>query len=519
MFTNHFCRHSLHQIVFAAFAFFALMGQPSAQVQNSLQTVPVSNTASNLAINAVGKVAVSVGEAKRIAPSGKIDPLQVGLMLSAGDKIVTGQDAVAILVFSDEGRISVRPDSELIIRHYEVDPKGVNTRIELELTKGTIRQISGNGSRTQPEKYRLNTPIAVIGVRGTDFLAKTSQGATEAFVHEGKIVVVGKGPGCDLSAQSACASFATASASSDLSYVKLNQSGRVEQRSVSSAELEKLFGIELVQGAKNALPPSRNNVVAEFHLPQGTRFVTDTIFAASSYRVDNSNGTNSNGTNSNGPNSSNQTAANSSASSATVVAGTSTGNPLAQDANAQQSSNAATSLLPSTPTVPTQPAPLVWGRFASASAIPTQFIQTYEQASVGRHVTVGELGEYALWRTNPSGRLDPSLKGEASFTLSNAEAMLVQPSGVSPAQVNGASLSVNFDRSSFAAGVNLSHQATGAVSLSVAGKVNEEGVFVGTNASERVAGALSLDGSKAGYLFSKDVGAGTLKGVTLWTRK
>jgi hypothetical protein len=143
----------------------------------------------------------------------------------------------------------------------------------------------------------------------------------------------------------------------------------------------------------------------------------------------------------------------------------------------------------------------------------------YEQALQGRHVTVGELGEYALWRTNPVGRLDPSLKGEASFTLNNAEAMLVQPSGTTAAQVNGASLSVNFDRSTFTAGVNLSHQATGAVSLNVNGKVNEEGVFVGTNATERVAGALSLDGSKAGYLFSKDVNAGTFKGVTLWTRK
>jgi hypothetical protein len=78
---------------------------------------------------------------------------------------------------------------------------------------------------------------------------------------------------------------------------------------------------------------------------------------------------------------------------------------------------------------------------------------------------------------------------------------------------------VNFDRSTFAAGVNLSHQVTGAVSLNVSGKVNEEGVFVGTNTTERVAGSLSLDGAKAGYLFSKDVNAGTFKGVTLWTRK
>ncbi len=143
----------------------------------------------------------------------------------------------------------------------------------------------------------------------------------------------------------------------------------------------------------------------------------------------------------------------------------------------------------------------------------------YENASQGRHVTVGELGEYALWRTNPSGRLDPSLKGEATFNLNSAEAMLVQPNSTTAATVTAASLSVSFDRSTFAAGVNLSHQATGPVSLNVTGRVNEEGVFVGTNANERVAGALSLDGAKAGYLFSKDVSAGTLKGVTLWTRK
>jgi hypothetical protein len=39
---------------------------------------------------------------------------------------------VAILVFSDEGRMSIRADSELLIRHYEIDPAGTRTRIELE---------------------------------------------------------------------------------------------------------------------------------------------------------------------------------------------------------------------------------------------------------------------------------------------------------------------------------------------------------------------------------------------------
>jgi hypothetical protein len=115
--------------------------------------------------------------------------------------------------------------------------------------------------------------------------------------------------------------------------------------------------------------------------------------------------------------------------------------------------------------------------------------------------------------------LDPSLKGKADFALAGAEAVLVQPSGVSSARVDKASLQVDFDLSTFTAAVSLQHDAAGAASLSVNGKVNVEGVFVGTNATERVAGALSRDGKEAGYLFSKDVSAGTFRGVTLWGRK
>jgi hypothetical protein len=99
------------------------------------------------------------------------------------------------------------------------------------------------------------------------------------------------------------------------------------------------------------------------------------------------------------------------------------------------------------------------------------------------------------------------------------EVWLFQPGGASAAQVRDATLSVDFDRSTFAATVALNHAATGNAELAVNGKVNNEGVFVGTTATDRVAGALTREGKEAGYLFSKDVSAGTFRGVTLWGRK
>jgi hypothetical protein len=142
----------------------------------------------------------------------------------------------------------------------------------------------------------------------------------------------------------------------------------------------------------------------------------------------------------------------------------------------------------------------------------------YNEAHQGRHVTVGELGEYALWRANPVGRMSADLKGQADFRLAGADAMLVQTSGISAAQVTAATLGVDFDRSRFNATVGLQHATAGNTNISVGGKINEEGVFVGTKGNERVAGALTRDGTEAGYLFSKDVAAGTFRGITLWKR-
>lgn len=429
-------------------------------------------TAQAIPSEPVARVAVSVGEAKKWNAAGQEEPLKVGAPLMAGDRIRTGPDSVAILIFTDEGRISLRADSELLIRHYQIDPAGVKTRIELELIKGTVRQISGNGSRTQPDRYRLNTPIAVIGVRGTDFLAKTTGDAVEAFVHEGKIVLT---PALGNCAQSECTPVAMASSDSQLKYVRLSTDGRIEQREFRQGELERVFGIDMARaGTRNA--PIAGNSPARIdangaQLPEGTRLVTSTIFAAY-----------------------------------TEAEKRSQNNPDSSFGNTHNS------------TPSDMPRQLVWGRFSSASALPQALMVAYSEASQGRHVTVGELGEYALWRANPIGRMSADLAGQANFRLAGADAVLVQPTGLSTAQVTAATLGVDFDRSLFKATVGLQHASVGATTINVGGKINEEGVFIGTNANERVAGALTRDGTEAGYLFSKDVAAGTFRGITLWKR-
>lgn len=517
----------------------------------------VANTAS---LAPVARVAVSVGETKKLSAAGQEQVLIVGSSLSVGDRIRTGADSVAILIFSDEGRISLRAYSELLIRHYQIDPTGDKTRIELELIKGTLRQISGNGSRVQPDRYRLNTPVAVIGVRGTDFLAKTSNDAVEAFVHEGKIVLTPVHGPC---AQRKCDQVAMASSDSQLKYVRLGTDGRVEQREFRQGELESIFGIDMARGktptqsAGNPMSPSRLES-DEAQLPEGTRLVTSTIFAAytkaealalqkdmeqpepgasqtGSADVKPTSPPVLQSVPSDTTSSASAPIPDNTANTAIVpsapIADSTTNTAIAPSAPTADSTTNTASVpnIPSVPSVPSiasmsdMPKQLVWGRFSNAKALPETLLMAFAEAREGRHVTVGELGEYALWRANPLGRMNADLSGQANFRLNGADAVLVDNHGTSSqAQVTAATLGIDFDRSRFKATVDLNHPSAGPAGINVAGKINEEGVFLGTNLGpktiERVAGALTRDGTEAGYLFSKYVDAGTFKGITLWNR-
>lgn len=444
----------------------------------------------------VARVALAVGEATRINAAGRAEPMRLGSALAAGDRIITGKDALAILVFSDEGRVSLRADSELVIHRYRVDPSGVDTRLELELVRGAMRQISGDAARLQPERYRLNTPVAAIGVRGTDFLAKADAGSMETFVHEGMIVVLPSGKGCAQGGSGDCRPLASLSASDVGQYLSVQASGQVERRTINADEVERLFGIRIA-GLNAGL---RGNGSA---MPSSTVFVAGAsaeVFAGLNGR---------------------DAASNDAINRSTVLL-------AAYDAQQAGHSDPVASApiplspLPSTPAVPVVPhslalpKDLVWGRFSGADSLPLQLPVSYAQAKIDRHVTVGELGQYALWRSNPSGALDRGLAGQAQFDLAAGEAIFVQSSGTSAAQLQSARLGVDFDRSTFSAGGTVAHAVTGAVNFAVDGKVNDEGVFWGGNAAQRVAGALTRDGTQAGYLFSKEVAQGIFQGITLW---
>ena len=478
----------------------------------------------------VARVALTVGDAKRVDATGQTEQLRLGSTLADGDRVVTGKDAVVILVFVDQGRVSLRADTELIIRKYRVDPAGIDSQITFELVRGAMRQISGRAAQLQPERYRLNTPIAAIGVRGTDFLAKTHGDTLETFVQEGKIVILpgGISSSCSLAGASSqvCAPLAAISADDASRYLRLLATGKMERRVISNDEMEQVFGISV---AKMAVPGEAVRVAAvsekSIEASKPASLMNEFPRSPSARPEDQLDEVKGHAARQELENEKTRTGR-----TVPVVATVVPVAPVAPVAvlGAGELDASGTSAVPVIPAVPVLTAPavvpapapvfkqLVWGRFSYAKDLPLQLPVSYDEASKGRHVTVGELGQYSLWRANPSGLLDGSLQGKTEFALTTGEAVFQTKSDVSAAQIQKALLSVDFDRARFDTSMTLSTAQTGAVGLSATGKINDEGVFNGGISGQRVAGALTRDGKEAGLMFSRTHELGVFQGVTLW---
>lgn len=143
---------------------------------------------------------------------------------------------------------------------------------------------------------------------------------------------------------------------------------------------------------------------------------------------------------------------------------------------------------------------------------------SFAEASAQRSVTVGNF-DVALYRSEMPGQDVERGLGVISFALDSAQAQYDSASGVVAMQVAGGSLDIDFQENSFATLLNLSHDLTGAVDFAASGRLFSGGYFHNRTDSQRIAGAVSLDGKEAGYFFEQQLQSGSIKGLTLWNSK
>jgi hypothetical protein len=437
--------------------------------------------------SAVGEVSLVLGKAYLMS-AGKARQLIVqGTPVYASDRVVTEANGHVHIRFIDDALVSVRPHSRLEVVRYDYDAaQPRNSSIKLMLEEGITRSISGKGASNARDRFRLNTPIAAIGVRGTDFVVSASPTTVRAQVNEGAIVLAPFSSDCQADSFGPCLQNAVELSGSSLQMIEFDESSGTPRL------------LPMPHERDGGLMDDELQLAVEANGPATAVSATDDKTAGTGVYLEN------------------VTSRRVTAEADTLVVT----RPTPQPQPVAPPPPPAVVIPDFTPptavaSVELTSRQLVWGRWSDKLIDEQRITLTYAEARDGREPTVGN-GDYALFRVeNGSKRVAPDL-GNVSFALSSAQAHYYSEAGVVAMAVTGGSLGINFDTNHFTTQLNMNHARTGNVQFSAAGRVFDGGYFHTRSETERMAGAVSLDGSEAGYFFEKQLLNGAIQGVTLW---
>jgi len=93
-----------------------------------------------------------------------------GVALHNGETLNTDSKGFAIIELEDGTRMTLRPNTTFKIEDVSQAPGNENAL--LSLIRGGLRAITGSISKRNPNVFRINTTVATIGIRGTEFDAR-----------------------------------------------------------------------------------------------------------------------------------------------------------------------------------------------------------------------------------------------------------------------------------------------------------------------------------------------------------
>ena len=409
----------------------------------------------------VGEATMVIGQATLIGSDGAQRSVARGASIRAGDRIETQAGGHVHVRFVDGGRLSVRPASRLVVEDYahsERQPQLSAIRFRLE--EGVVRSITGTWGESSRDRFRLNTPLAAIGIKGTDFVVRADASSTAASVYSGAILLSPMTEGCGATL-GPCLNGNEKLLSEDMKGWMLELAGgQPGPRLVAAADIATTArrGSPAPVTVAAAPSPTPGDSGAPGHGPGDRALLTEAL-----------------------------------------------GADVVQIAAAVK---------------PPEPR-LVWGRYAwvkdPEDTLSTRFSEATAQ---GREMMVAGL-THALFReaAAPGGTLTTT-EPNVAFRLNGSESVFLRRHDLQAeaATVAGGSLTVDFAQRSFSTQIGVSSPSMGAQNIQASGAVTANGLFQAQSANARFLGGTSLDGREAGYLFEKSLPAGDLRGITLWGR-
>ncbi len=136
-----------------------------------------------------GRVTFVSGDASATAADGISRTLRRGDAISGGDRISTRAGRLQIR-FTDGGFVSLQPNSVFGVDEYLYSNRQPEeTSLFFSLLQGGMRTLTGTIGRVNKQSYKVRTPVATIGIRGTEYLASLGEDGLRVSVGAGFVSV------------------------------------------------------------------------------------------------------------------------------------------------------------------------------------------------------------------------------------------------------------------------------------------------------------------------------------------
>jgi hypothetical protein len=124
--------------------------------------------------SAAGRVKVASGTAY-VVRGDRVLPAKVGQIVLESDGLRTGADGALGVTLKDDTRVSLGPASEVRLESFLYEPSAGRLGLALRFIRGITAYVSGRIAKLAPDSIRLQTPAAIVGVRGTTLTIRVAE--------------------------------------------------------------------------------------------------------------------------------------------------------------------------------------------------------------------------------------------------------------------------------------------------------------------------------------------------------
>ena len=135
----------------------------------------------------IGNIGALKGTATVVRSSSTLD-VKNGMALKVKDKIITTSRSLVQVILKDNTVVTIGPNSIFVFDAYKFGGKN-DSEVKMHIDRGFFRSVTGKIGKLAPERFKVKTASATIGIRGTDFSALIAEGKETITCYKGRINV------------------------------------------------------------------------------------------------------------------------------------------------------------------------------------------------------------------------------------------------------------------------------------------------------------------------------------------